>query len=257
MLIDSHCHFHLIDGFPNNFDALYEHAQSMGVGHFLNVAVTIDAYDTLLELAKHPNIWISAGMHPNEAPGELLDRTRLLTQASHPKVIAIGETGLDYFRQSADEDLTWQHQRFREHISIAKTLKKPLIIHTRMAQLDTLKIMKEENAGDAGGIMHCFTEDWEMAKQALDLGFYISFSGIVSFKSAATVHEVAKKVPSDRYLIETDSPYLAPVPMRGKTNEPGYVRYVAQALADCRGVPFEVVEQESTENFLRLFPGVK
>lgn len=256
MLIDSHCHFHLIDGYPENFDALYQRAQSMGVGQFLNVAVTIEGYDGLVELAKHPNIWISAGMHPNEQPGELLDTARLIAQASHPKVIALGETGLDYYRQDGNEDLTWQHQRFRQHIAIAKQLKKPLIIHTRMAQEDTLRIMKEESAGEIGGIMHCFTEDWGMAKQALDLGFYISFSGIVSFKNATTVHEVAQKVPADRYLIETDSPYLAPVPMRGKTNEPGYVKYVAEAMAHCRGVSFETVEKQSTENFLCLFPTI-
>lgn len=253
MLIDSHCHFHLIDGYPNNFETLFAQAKAQGVGRFLNVAVTIEAYPILAELAKHPEIYISAGMHPNEAPGEALDQQKLREQASNPKVIAIGETGLDYYRQAGEEDLTWQHTRFREHIAIAKELKKPLIIHTRMAQADTLKIMREENAGDIGGIMHCFTEDWDMAKQALDLGFYISFSGIVSFKNATTVHEVAQKVPADRYLIETDSPYLAPVPMRGKTNEPGYVRYVAEALAHYRGVPFETVEKESTDNFLRLF----
>jgi TatD DNase family protein len=253
MLIDSHCHFHLIPGFPDNFEALYKNAVSQNVGHFLNVAVTIEEHDTLVKLAEKKNIWISAGMHPNEAPGEPVDRARLLKQASHPKVIAIGETGLDYYRQDEQGDLTWQHDRFREHIRIAKQIKKPLIIHTRMAQADTLKIMREENAGEIGGIMHCFTEDWAMAKEALDLGFYISFSGIVSFKSATNVHEVARSVPADRYLIETDCPYLAPVPYRGKTNEPAFVHYVAEALAACRGVSFDTVAKESTENFLRLF----
>lgn len=253
MLIDSHCHFHLIEGYPDNFETLYTRAKEMGVKGFLNVSVTIESYPVLLSLTQYPGVWISAGMHPNEKPGEALDVACLIEQASHDKVIAIGETGLDYYRQDAmHEDMTWQHERFRQHIAIAKQLKKPLIIHTRMAQADTLRIMQEENAGDIGGVMHCFTEDWEMAKQALDLGFYISFSGIVSFKNATTVHDVAKKVPSDRYLIETDSPYLAPVPMRGKTNEPGYVRYVAEALAMLRGVTCATIERESTENFSRL-----
>ncbi len=253
MLIDSHCHFHLVPGYPENFEELYARAKSVGVSNFLNVAISIDDHETLLTLSKDKDIWISAGMHPNESPGENFDHDRLILQASHPKVIAIGETGLDYYRQAGEEDLSWQHARFRDHIAIAKQLKKPLIIHTRLAQADTLKIMREENAGEVGGIMHCFTEDWAMAKEALDLGFYISFSGIVSFKNANTVHEVARNVPADRYLIETDCPYLAPVPMRGKTNEPSYVRYVAEALAECRGVPVETVEMESTRNFQRLF----
>ncbi len=256
MLIDTHCHFHLIPGFPENFKSCYERAQAAGVEQFLNVAVALDEHDILLDLAQYSNIWISAGMHPNELPGEILNQERLLSQASHPKVLAIGETGLDYYRQAEEPDLSWQHDRFREHIAIAKQLKKPLIIHTRMAQEDTLKIMREENAGEVGGIMHCFTENWDMAKQALDLGFYISFSGIVSFKNATTVQEVAKKVPADRYLIETDSPYLAPVPMRGKTNEPAYVLHVAEALATCRGVSVQAIETESTRNTLRLFPAL-
>jgi TatD DNase family protein len=175
----------------------------------------------------------------------------LVDLASHARVVAIGETGLDYFR--IKDDCEWQRERFRTHIRAARRCRKPLIIHTRSAAADTLRIMREERAGEAGGVMHCFTENWETAKGALDLGFHISFSGIVTFKNAAELREVAKRVPLDRILVETDSPYLAPVPFRGKTNEPGLVKYVAEEIARQRGVPFEEVAAATTENFFRLF----
>ncbi|MDD1625850.1 MAG: TatD family hydrolase, partial [Methylococcaceae bacterium] len=165
--------------------------------------------------------------------------------------IGIGETGLDYFR--SEGDLSWQHQRFRNHIRAAKALKKPLIIHTREAKNDTLRILKEEDAGEVGGVIHCFTEDWEFAQKALDLNFYISFSGIVTFNSATEIKEVAKKVPADRFLIETDSPYLAPVPFRGRPNYPTYVRYVAEQIANLRGTSINKIADLSTENFYALF----
>ena len=175
--------------------------------------------------------------------------------AQHQKVVAIGETGLDYYRSTGDLD--WQQERFRVHICVAKTVKKPLIIHTRSAKKDTIQIMREDGASEVGGVMHCFTEDWEMAKLALDLGFYISFSGIVTFSNAATIQEVANRVPLDRILVETDSPYLSPEPYRGRPNEPAHVVEVAKALADLKGMHFEKLCAQTTENFLTLFTKVK
>lgn len=169
-----------------------------------------------------------------------------------PEVVAIGETGLDYYRVPGDE-LDWQRERFRVHIRAAREAKKPLIIHTRAAAQDTIRLLREERADEAGGVMHCFTEDWDIARQALDIGFYISMSGIVSFKNATIVHDVARRVPADRLLIETDSPYLAPVPYRGKTNQPGWVAHVAEAVARLRQIPVEEVGRITTENYDRLF----
>jgi TatD DNase family protein len=191
------------------------------------------------------------GVHPNVRDGQDPSVEELIALGADDKVIAIGETGLDYFRSVGDLD--WQHQRFRNHINAAKALKKPLIIHTREAKLDTLRLLEEEGASDVGGIIHCFTEDWEFAQKALDLNFYISFSGIVTFNSAKDIQEVAKKVPEDRFLIETDSPYLAPAPFRGRPNYPTYVRYVAEKLAELRGTTVNQIAESSTENFYRLF----
>ena len=206
----------------------------------------------MLELVEnYPQISVSVGVHPNVHEGQEPTVDELIALGSIDKVIAIGETGLDYFRSTGD--LNWQHQRFRNHINAAKALKKPLIIHTREAKQDTLRILKEENAQEVGGIIHCFTEDWEFAEQALDLNFYISFSGIVTFNSAKEIQEVAKKVPAERFLIETDSPYLAPVPHRGRPNYPTYVRFVAEQIAKLRGVSVEEITELSTANFYRLF----
>jgi TatD DNase family protein len=191
------------------------------------------------------------GVHPNVRDGHDPSVEELIALGTDDKVIAIGETGLDYFR--SEGDLAWQHQRFRNHINAAKALKKPLIIHTREAKFDTLRILEEEGASEVGGIIHCFTEDWEFAQKALDMNFYISFSGIVTFNSAKEIQEVAKKVPEDRFLIETDSPYLAPAPFRGRPNYPTYVRYVAEKLAELRGTAVDQIAQSSTENFYRLF----
>jgi TatD DNase family protein len=202
-------------------------------------------------VAPYPQISLSVGVHPNVRDGHDPSVEELIALGVDDKVIAIGETGLDYFR--SEGDLRWQHQRFRNHINAAKALKKPLIIHTREAKLDTLRILEEEGASEVGGIIHCFTEDWEFAQKALDLNFYISFSGIVTFNSAKEIQEVAKKVPTDRFLIETDSPYLAPAPFRGRPNYPTYVRYVAEKLAELRGTPVDQIAAASTENFYRLF----
>jgi TatD DNase family protein len=199
----------------------------------------------------YPQISLSVGVHPNVTEGREPSVDELLQLAQHEKVIAIGETGLDYFHSKGD--LEWQHQRFRNHISVAKTLNKPLIIHTREAGHDSLDVLKAEGADAVGGIIHCFTEDWAYAKKALDLNFYISFSGIVTFKNAQAIKEVAQKVPADRFLIETDSPYLAPAPFRGKPNYPIYVKYVAEHIAELRGTTFEEIAQLSRDNFYRLF----
>lgn len=254
MLIDSHCHLDRIDLKPyqNDFGCFMHEADNQRIEHLLCIAIDLEAYPAMLELvADYVQISVSVGVHPNVQEGKEPSVDELIALAGSGKVIAIGETGLDYFRSAGDLD--WQHQRFRNHIKAAKKLKKPLIIHTREAQQDTLRILAEEGAGEVGGIIHCFTEDWDFAKKAMDLNFYISFSGIVTFNGAKEIKEVAKKVPADRFLIETDSPYLAPVPFRGKTNYPTYVRYVAEHIAELRGVAINKVADLSTENFYNLF----
>ncbi len=254
MFVDSHCHLNMIvpSGDSAQMQAVLDQAKMAGVNYFLCVAVTLEDHVTLSQLAStYDNISISAGLHPNENPGEVLDEATLLKQASDPKVIAIGETGLDYFR--SEGDLSWQRERFIRHIHCAKSLQKPLIIHMREAIEDTLSILKLHKADEIGGVMHCFTENWETAKKALDLNFYISFSGIVTFKSATALQEVAKKVPLDRMLIETDSPYLAPMPYRGKPNVPAYVRHVAEFIAALRQEPLELIAEKTTKNFFSLF----
>ena len=254
MLIDSHCHLDRLDLKPyqNDFSCFMQEVKNSHIEHLLCIAIDLEAYPAMLELVEnYPQISVSVGVHPNVHEGQEPTVDELIALGSIDKVVAIGETGLDYFRSTGD--LNWQHQRFRNHINAAKTLKKPLIIHTREAKQDTLRILKEENAQEVGGIIHCFTEDWEFAEQALDLNFYISFSGIVTFNSAKEIQEVAKKVPADRFLIETDSPYLAPVPHRGRPNYPTYVRFVAEQIAKLRGVSVEEVAELSTANFYRLF----
>jgi len=254
MLIDSHCHLDRIDLGPyqNDFSCFLKDAENHRIEHMLCISIDMDAYPAMLDLVKdHPQLSATVGVHPNAHDGFEPTLEQLLELGSHPKVIGIGETGLDNFRSSGD--LGWQHDRFRTHIRAAKALNKPLIVHTREAREDTLRILREEGAETCGGIIHCFTENWEFAEQALDLNFYISFSGIVTFNSAQDIKEVAKKVPADRFLIETDSPYLAPVPFRGKPNYPTYVRYVAEQIAELRNTSFEEIAQISTRNFYTLF----
>ncbi len=256
MLIDSHCHLDKIDLTPyqNDFSKFMQAATEQNIEQMLCISIDLEAYPAMFELIEpYKNISLSVGVHPNVTEGQDPSADELIELAANPRVIAIGETGLDYFR--SEGDLTWQHERFANHIQAAKQTQKPLIVHTREAKEDTLRILKEQNAQEVGGVIHCFTEDWDFAQQAMDLNFYISFSGIVSFKNAHAVHDAAKKVPSDRYLIETDSPYLAPVPFRGKPNYPMYVKQVAQHVADLRGVSVEVVEKQANENFKRLFKG--
>jgi TatD DNase family protein len=254
MLVDSHCHLDRLDlaPFDDNFQTLLDSTRAAGVGHILCVSIDLESYPAMLALVEdHPDISISVGVHPNDRDRQEPSPEELVTLARHQKNVAIGETGLDYFR--SEGDLEWQRTRFRRHIAAARLCHKPLIIHTRAAKQDTLRIMREEGADSVGGVMHCFTEDWDMARQALDLGFYISFSGIITFNSAADLREVAKKVPRERLLIETDSPYLAPIPHRGKSNIPAYVGYVADKVAELRGVTREQVEALTTGNFNRLF----
>jgi TatD DNase family protein len=254
MLIDSHCHLDRIDLAPyqNNFACFMQEAANSNIEHLLCISIDMEAYPAMLDLAApYPQISVTVGVHPNSHDGHEPSVEELIALGRLGKVIAIGETGLDYFR--GEGELSWQHQRFRTHINAAKALNKPLIIHTREAKHDTLRMLEEEGAGEVGGIIHCFTEDWEFAKKALDLNFYISFSGIVTFNSAKEIQEVARKVPADRFLIETDSPYLAPAPFRGKPNYPTYVRYVAEKLAQLRASTLEDIAAASTENFYRLF----
>lgn len=218
----------------------------------LCVSVNLADFPQVLALAEqYPHIYASVGVHPDYEGVEDPDVGRLVELAQHPKVIAIGETGLDYFRLKGD--LEWQRTRFRNHIRASRESGKPLIIHTREAAADTLRIMTEENAAEAGGVMHCFTESWEVAEAALAMGFYISFSGIVTFKNAKQLKEVAQRVPLERILIETDAPYLAPVPHRGKLNQPAYVKHVAEEIAALRGISLDEVARSTTENFARLF----
>lgn len=254
MFIDSHCHLDRIDLEPyqNKFSEFMKHAEKSKIDHMLCISIDLESYPAMVELVDdYKSISLSVGVHPNVQEGQDPTVEELIALGKNPKVIAIGETGLDYFR--SEGDLQWQHQRFRNHIQAAIKLDKPLIIHTREAGHDSLDVLAAEGADQVGGIIHCFTEDWAYAKKALDLGFYISFSGIVTFKNARDIKDVAKKVPKDRFLIETDSPYLAPVPYRGKPNYPTYVPYVAEHMADLRGVSVEEIASLSTANFNRLF----
>jgi TatD DNase family protein len=254
MLIDSHCHLDRIDLTPyqDDFACFMQEASAQQIDHLLCIAIDLEAYPAMVDLvAPFSQISLTVGVHPNVRDGKDPSLEELIALGQAEKVIGIGETGLDYFR--SEGDLEWQHQRFRTHIRAAKALKKPLIIHTRAAQVDTLRILKEENAGEVGGIIHCFTENWDFAQKALDLNFYISFSGIVTFNSAQEIKDVAKKIPADRFLIETDSPYLAPIPFRGKTNYPTYVRYVAEHLAELRGTSLTKIADLSSQNFHNLF----
>jgi TatD DNase family protein len=250
ILIDSHCHLDLVENTTPSH--LIHAAQQQGVQYFLSVAVDLEHFPQLLTIAQqHPNVCVSVGVHPNTPCKTEVTVAQLVALAQHPAVVAIGETGLDYYRSHGD--LRWQQQRFRTHIRAAKEAAKPLIIHCRDAAADTLNILREEQVADIGGVMHCFVEDWEVAQQAMALGLLISFSGIVTFKTAKTLHEVARRCPLAQMLVETDSPYLAPVPYRGKVNQPAYVKHVAQFIAELRGQSFDSIAIATTQNFLKLF----
>jgi TatD DNase family protein len=256
MFIDSHCHLNLLAEQEGGLEAVLAQAKDNLVDHILCISIDkASCHDIIAIAEKYPDITASVGIHPNVEQDENFSHEELATLASHDKVIAIGETGLDYFR--SEGDLEWQRDRFRTHIDVAKELKKPLIIHTREARDDTMDILEQQGAEQAGGIIHCFTENWQTAQRALDIGFYISLSGIVTFKNARELQEVAKQLPLDRILIETDAPYLAPVPHRGKTNRPAFVKHVAEFLAELRGDSIENIAEASTNNFHRLFPTTK
>lgn len=253
-LVDSHCHLDRLDlySWEKGVEGALSDAANNDVTHMLCVAISLEDYKAMRKLVgPYSNVSVSVGVHPNEQ--DCLEPTveQLVKLADDDRVVAIGETGLDYFRGSGDLD--WQRDRFRVHIEAAKQTKKPLIVHNREAKHDTLKIISEENASQIGGVMHCFVEDWETAKKAMDLNFYISFSGIVTFNSATELKEVAKKIPLDRMLIETDSPYLSPMPHRGKSNQPAYVRYVAEHIAALRGTSVEEIAERTTANYFKLF----
>ncbi|MGD8407545.1 MAG: TatD family hydrolase [Thiohalophilus sp.] len=253
-LVDSHCHLDRLDlePFDGNLEAALQNAREHGVEHMLCVCISMENRQDVLEVAQqHDFISASVGVHPNETEGHDPDIDELVKLASDEHIVAIGETGLDYFR--SEGDLEWQRDRFRRHIAAAKQSDKPLIIHMREATDDTLRILKEEKADEIGGVMHCFVEDWETAKKALDLNFYISFSGIVTFKSAKQLQEVARQVPADRFLVETDSPYLAPVPYRGKSNQPAWTRHVAEFIANLRDTDIDTVAEQTTNNYFSLF----
>jgi len=251
-LIDSHCHLDL-GGLSNRLPEVLAAMEANDVGGCMTIGVTLEEAPQVLAIAAaHEQVFASVGVHPEYADHREPDVETLCALAQHPKVLAIGETGLDYHWHKDRPE--WQRERFRVHIRAAKLLNKPLVIHTREAAEDTLAILSEEGANAVGGILHCFTESLAVAEQALELGFYISLSGIVSFKKAEQVHEVARSIPLDRLLVETDSPYLAPVPYRGKPNEPAYVRHVAEAIADLRQISYAEVANASSCNFLKLFP---
>ena len=264
MFTDSHCHL----SFPELQAQLPQIREAMvqaQVDRALCICTTLEEFETVHALAtSYDNFWCSVGVHPDNEGVLEPSLNDLVRRAALPKVVAIGETGLDYYRlgERSVTDMHWQRERFRTHIRAARQTGKPLVIHTRSASVDTLAILREEgeaadNAGRAGGVFHCFTETAEVARAALDLGFYISFSGILTFKNAADLREVARFVPLDRTLIETDSPYLAPMPYRGKTNNPSYVPYVAKQVAEIKQMPLETIAEATSRNFERLFLGVK
>jgi len=253
-LVDSHCHLNMLEdaATPEGLDAIVQAARDNGVSHMLCISVDMETYPEVLAIARrYDNIRASVGVHPHHDDGAQPEVDELVEKAADPEVVAIGETGLDYFRLEGDPEP--QRQRFRNHIAAARRTAKPLIVHTRAAKEDTLSLMKEGGADEPGGVLHCFTEDWDMARAALDLNFYISFSGIVTFKNAESLREVARQVPLERMLIETDSPYLAPVPHRGKPNQPAFVRHVAECIAELRGLSVEELGERTTQNYFDLF----
>ncbi|WP_027814692.1 TatD family hydrolase [Paraburkholderia bannensis] len=255
MFVDSHCHINF-EGLADRLPQVLENMRAQDVTHALCVSVDLETLPSVLDIAsRFENVYASVGVHPDHEDVQEPSVADLVELAKHPKVVAIGETGLDYYRlgERTIDDMEWQRERFRNHIRAAHATGKPLIIHTRASSEDTLRIMEEERAGEPGGVMHCFTEPWAIAERAIAQNFYISLSGIVTFKSATEVQEVARRVPIERLLIETDSPYLAPVPFRGKPNEPAYVSHVGRFIAQQRGLPDAELGAATTQNFFRLF----
>lgn len=257
MLTDSHCHLDRLnlEPYDGSLELALDAARAAGVSRFLCVGIDLGNFEAVHDIAcAHPDVWCSVGVHPSEEPGSGLSVADLVNRAARQRVVAIGETGLDYHYNEGD--LEWQRERFRVHIRAARETGLPLIIHTRDARDDTLTILREEGADAVGGVMHCFTETWEMAEAAMELGFSISFSGIVTFRNAEALRDVARRVPAERLLVETDSPYLAPIPHRGKPNQPAWVVDVAKFVADLRGESYAALAAQTTENFRRLFSRV-
>lgn len=255
MLVDSHCHIDLPE-FSARLPQVFEDMQRNDVGCAVCIGVTLEDFPRIRMLSEsNPAVFCTVGVHPENTDVTEPTVDELICLAGHPRVIGIGETGLDYYwHKDAPE---WQRRRFRVHIQAAREVKKPLVIHNREATVDMLRILEEERAKEIGGVLHCFTETWDVAQRALDLGFHISLSGIVTFKNAHVVKDVARRVPLDRLLVETDSPYLAPVPFRGKVNQPAYVKHVAEEIAALRGVSLDEITAATTANFFRLFPLAK
>jgi TatD DNase family protein len=255
MFVDSHCHINF-EGLVERLDQLLANMREQAVTHALCVSVDLESLPSVLDVAeRYPNIYASVGVHPDHENCAEPSVAQLVELSRHPKVVAIGETGLDYYRLEGRtlEQMEWQRERFRTHIRAARIVDKPLIIHTRSSAQDTLRIMREEGAEQPGGVMHCFTESWEVAQAAIELNFYISISGIVTFKTAVDLQDVASRLPLKRLLIETDSPYLAPVPYRGKTNEPAFVSHVGRFVAKLRGATESEIGLATTDNFFKLF----
>lgn len=255
MFVDSHCHLDFPE-YANQVPALLERMKAAGVTHAMCISVDMPDFPNVLALVKaHENLFATVGTHPDYENTPEPSEDQLVELANHPKILAIGETGLDYYRigDRTYDQMEWQRERFRTHIRAAKRANKPLIIHTRSASEDTIRILKEEGGGQVAGVMHCFTETWDVAQAAMELGFYISFSGIVTFKNAKELQETCKKVPLDRMLIETDAPFLAPIPHRGKINEPAWVSHVGEFIANLRGIPVEELAHATTHNFKTLF----
>lgn len=255
VFVDSHCHVNFSE-LAEDFAAISERMADNRVNTALCVSVNLPQWDSMMAMVdREPTLWGSVGVHPDYEDETEPTVEDLVSRSTHPKVVAIGETGLDYFRLTGD--LQWQRDRFQVHIEAAKQTGLPLIIHTRDASADTLRILREQAAQEVGGVMHCFTESWEVAQASMELGFYISFSGIVTFKNAKELQQTAINVPLDRLLIETDSPYLAPVPHRGKRNDPSLVVHVAEKIAELKQISVQEVADASTENFFRLFNKIK
>ncbi|GLS26499.1 TatD family hydrolase [Marinibactrum halimedae] len=254
MLIDSHCHLDRIDLSPynNQLSQALEAARERGVQQFLCIGISLENLKSVVSIAQsHQDVWASVGVHPLDVSNGLASYEELVEWASQEKVVAIGETGLDYY-YSKETNLI-QQESFVVHLQAAKEAGLPVVVHTRDAREDTINLIKQHGSEASAGVLHCFTEDWDMAKKALDLNYYISISGIVTFRNAGALRDVVKKIPLDRLLVETDSPYLAPVPYRGKSNEPKFVREVAEYIAQLQGVSFETLANITTENFYRLF----
>jgi len=253
-LVDSHCHLDLLDlkRLGVNLEKVLEEARQAGVEEMLCVCVDLERFPRVLELAgRLPGVRATVGVHPNVRSGQDPSVEELVELAAHPRVVAVGETGLDYHR--CEGDLAWQRERFRRHVRAAREVGKPLVVHSREAAEDTLRILREEGVGEVGGVMHCFTGDRAMAEACLELGLHVSFSGIVTFANAGPLREVAREIPADRLLVETDAPYLTPAPYRGRPNQPAHVRRVAECLAEVRGEPLEALAAATTANYRRLF----